>query len=78
MPEGTVEWFDKAKGYGFIKPDGGGKDIFVHYSDIAGQGFRSLAQGQRVTFGLGKNSRGQTKATEVHVVDGEDQGPEAA
>jgi cold shock protein len=50
MPEGTVKWFNGEKGYGFITPDTGGKDIFVHYSAIAGSGFKSLEEGQRVSF----------------------------
>ncbi len=50
MAAGTVKWFNDAKGYGFITPEGGGKDLFVHYSGIAGNGFKSLAEGQRVSY----------------------------
>jgi CspA family cold shock protein len=50
MASGTVKWFNSEKGYGFITPDGGGKDLFVHYSEIQGAGYRELAEGQRVEF----------------------------
>jgi CspA family cold shock protein len=50
MPDGVVKWFSAEKGYGFITPDGGGKDLFVHFSEIQGSGYKSLEEGQRVTF----------------------------
>jgi CspA family cold shock protein len=50
MATGTVKWFDDAKGYGFITPDDGGKDLFVHHSGIAGEGFKTLAEGAKVEF----------------------------
>lgn len=50
MAQGTVKWFSEDKGYGFIIPDEGGEDIFVHYTDIAGSGFRSLEEGARVSY----------------------------
>jgi cold shock protein len=50
MSTGTVKWFNDAKGYGFITPDDGGKDLFAHFSAIQGGGFRSLTEGQKVTF----------------------------
>ena len=50
MATGTVKWFNESKGFGFITPADGGKDIFVHFSAIVGDGFRTLAEGQEVTF----------------------------
>lgn len=50
MATGTVKWFNNAKGYGFIRPDNGGDDIFAHYSTIEMEGYRSLKAGQEVTF----------------------------
>jgi CspA family cold shock protein len=50
MPVGTVKWFSDEKGFGFITPEDGGKDLFVHYSGIAGNGFRTLAEGARVSY----------------------------
>ena len=50
MATGTVKWFNDSKGYGFIAPDEGGKDLFVHHSNIAGTGFKSLAEGSKVSF----------------------------
>lgn len=50
MAEGVVKWFSAEKGYGFITPDEGGKDLFVHFSEIKGSGFRSLEEGQRVSY----------------------------
>jgi CspA family cold shock protein len=50
MATGTVKWFSDDKGFGFITPDGGGRDLFVHYSGIAGDGYRSLAEGAKVSY----------------------------
>ncbi len=55
---GTVKWFNDAKGYGFITPESGEQDCFVHYSAIQGSGFRSLAEGQRVQFDLKQGQKG--------------------
>ena len=50
MPQGTVKWFNEDKGYGFISPDEGGDDLFVHHSGIIGSGFKSLEEGQKVSY----------------------------
>lgn len=63
---GTTEWF--SKGYGFIKPDIEGPDLFVHFSDITVEGFKSLKKGQRVSYQIGKNHRDQDKAINVQVL----------
>src|SRR5215207_1270964 len=57
MPEGIVKWFNGEKGYGFITPEDGGKDVFVHYSAIEGGGYKSLEEGQRVSFELGEGQK---------------------
>jgi CspA family cold shock protein len=56
--EGTVKWFKNDLGYGFIAPDGGGKDIFVHHSAIQMDGYKTLKEGQRVTFAVVKGQKG--------------------
>ena len=58
MATGTVKWFNNAKGYGFIKPETGGDDIFVHYSTIDMDGYKSLKAGQAVTFNLSDGPKG--------------------
>jgi cold shock protein len=58
MAEGTVKWFNSDKGFGFIAPDGGGKDLFVHYSEILGGGHRSLQDNQRVQFEVEQGPKG--------------------
>jgi CspA family cold shock protein len=67
MTEGTVKWFNSEKGFGFITPDGGGADVFVHYSEIQGNGFRSLEENARVSFEVGQGQKGP-QATAVNVI----------
>ena len=55
---GTVKWFDDGKGFGFITPDGGGKDLFAHFSEIRNDGFKSLAENQRVEFEVTTGPKG--------------------
>jgi len=64
MAQGTVKWFNAEKGFGFIAPDEAGADVFVHHSAIDTDGFRSLAEGQRVEFTAGQGPKG-TQADEV-------------
>ena len=64
MASGTVKWFNDAKGFGFITPDEGSKDLFVHFSNIAGDGFKSLAEGARVSFDEREGAKGP-EATNV-------------
>ncbi|HEX6933096.1 MAG TPA: cold-shock protein [Streptosporangiaceae bacterium] len=58
MPQGTVKWFNSSKGYGFIAPDDGGADIFVHHTAILTDGFRSLEENQRVEFTTAQGAKG--------------------
>ena len=59
MATGRVKWFNDAKGFGFIEPDGGGDDVFAHFSSIAMDGFRTLRQGARVSFDLSEGPKGR-------------------
>lgn len=59
---GTVKWFNEAKGFGFIKPDGGGEDLFAHFSEIQGTGFRNLSENQRVQFEVKSTPKGPQAA----------------
>jgi CspA family cold shock protein len=58
MATGTVKWFSSEKGYGFITPEDGSKDVFVHFSGIEGEGYRSLNEGQKVEYTLGQGQKG--------------------
>jgi cold shock protein len=66
MPSGTVKWFNATKGYGFIQPEGGGKDVFVHISAVEKAGFTSLAEGAKVTFDIVAN-RGKESAENLRI-----------
>ncbi|MFC3961222.1 MULTISPECIES: cold-shock protein [Nocardia] len=67
MAQGIVKWFNSEKGFGFIAQDGGGPDVFVHYSAVSGSGFRSLDEGQRVEFEIGQGQKGP-QAQDVRLV----------
>ena len=62
MTTGTVKWFDDSKGFGFITPEDGSKDVFVHHTAIQGTGFKSLAEGQTVTFEVQQGPKGPAAA----------------
>jgi CspA family cold shock protein len=64
LPEGNVKWFNDAKGFGFLRLEGDNRDVFVHYSAISGDGFKSLKEGERVTFELVQGPKG-LQATNV-------------
>jgi CspA family cold shock protein len=69
MAHGTVNWFNDAKGFGFIEPEGGGEDVFAHFSAIQMEGFRTLKQGGRVSYELVQGPKGQL-AQNICPVDG--------
>ena len=58
MSTGTVKWFNETKGFGFITPDGGGSDLFVHHSEVKMNGYATLAEGQKVKFEVGQGKKG--------------------
>lgn len=65
METGTVKWFNDAKGFGFITPDHGGSDLFAHFSEIKTEGFKSLKEGQKVSYMKGEGQKGP-QATQIH------------
>lgn len=67
MPQGTVKWFNADKGFGFITPDEGGADLFVHHTAIQGTGFKTLDENQRVSFEVGQGQKGP-QATNVNKI----------
>lgn len=69
MALGEVKWFNSEKGYGFIAPAEGGKDVFVHISEIEKSGLKSLNEGQRVEFELVQRGDGRTSAVGIHLLD---------
>lgn len=69
MPVGTVKFFNDSKGYGFISPDDGGTDAFVHITAVERAGLRTLQQNQRVNYDLEEDQRGKTKAVNIQSVD---------
>ena len=65
--QGTVKWFNDSKGFGFITPDDGGNDIFVHHSSIQAEGYKSLAEGQKVEFKVANGAKGENAVDVVAV-----------
>lgn len=70
MPSGTVKWFNPTKRFGFIEPEEGDKDVFVHMSAVQAAGLKGLHEGQRVKFDLATDEKGKTSAVNLVVVDG--------
>ena len=67
MSEGTVKWFNNEKGYGFISDDSSNEEIFVHFSVIVSDGYKTLTEGQRVTFDIEKDTKDNSKSRAVNV-----------
>ena len=68
MAKGTVKWFNDSKGFGFVTPEGGGDDLFAHFTAIQGSGFKTLKEGQRVTFEVANGPKGK-QATNIRVAE---------
>ncbi|MCW2245312.1 CspA family cold shock protein [Azospirillum fermentarium] len=68
MATGTVKWFNTTKGYGFIAPEGGVKDVFVHITAVQKSGLRGLSEGQKVTFEVARGSNGKDAAVNIAIV----------
>ena len=68
MNNGTVKWFNQEKGYGFISNDETGEDVFVHYSAISGEGFKSLNEGQKATYDVEADTKNKSRFRAVNVV----------
>ena len=68
MASGAVRWFSEEKGYGFIEPDEGEEEIFVHYTGVVGEGFRSLTEGERVSYETTRSARGARRREEARNV----------
>ena len=69
MPTGTVKWFNPAKGFGFIEPDEGGKDAFVHISAVERAGLSSLTEGQKISFEIQQGQNGKSSAENLSIID---------
>lgn len=67
METGTVKWFNDAKGFGFITPDAGGNDLFAHFSEVRSEGFKSLTEGQKVSYVSGMGQKGP-QATNIQAL----------
>ena len=77
MPTGTVKWFNDAKGFGFIEPEGGGGDVFAHFSAVQMEGFRTLKQGSRVAFDVVQGPKGD-QAQNIRLLAADGAAPPAA
>ena len=73
MPTGTVKFFNEAKGFGFIQPEGGGADSFVHISDVERSGMSTLNENQRLSYDIEQDERGKMRATNLKAAEGGEQ-----